>query len=71
MLWLLLLIFLLFGFPLMLVFAALSISVWLVGAVLGLIWAIITFVLHDAAIALLVVAALFIGYRYGRNRQHG
>jgi hypothetical protein len=69
MVWLLLLVLLLFGFPLMLLFAALSFSLWLVGGVLALIWALITFVLHDAAIAAMVVLALFIGYRYGRSRE--
>lgn len=63
------LVLLLIGFPLMLVFAALSLGFWLVWAVLGLVWALLTFVFHDPAVALLVVAALFIGYRYGRKRQ--
>ena len=58
------LLLLLIGFPLMLVFAALSLSLWLV-------WAVLTFLFHDPATALLIVAALFIGYRYGRRRQDG
>lgn len=65
------LLLLLIGFPLMLVFAALSLSLWLVWAVLGLVWAVLTFIFHDPATALLIVAALFIGYRYGRRRQDG
>lgn len=69
MLWLLLIVLLVFGFPMMLLFAALSVSLWLVGAVLGLVWAVLTFLLHDAAVALLVVAALYLGYRMGQKRQ--
>jgi len=68
--WILLLgILLVFGLPLMMLFAALSVGLWLVGAVLGLVWAVLTFVFHDASLALLVVAALAIGYRWGRRRQ--
>jgi len=67
--WLLLLVLLLFGLPAMLVIASLSFGLWLAWLVLGLVWAIVTFVLHDAALALLVVGALYVGYRYGRKRQ--
>jgi hypothetical protein len=70
MFWLLLLLVLLvFGLPMMMLFAALSVGLWLVGAVLGLIWAVLTFVFNDAATALLVVAALWAGYAWGRKRQ--
>jgi hypothetical protein len=70
MFWLVLLVLLLvFGLPLMMLFAALSVGLWLVGAVLGLVWAVLTFVFNDAATALLVVAALWLGYSWGRKRQ--
>lgn len=60
---------LILGFPLMMMVAALSLGLWLVWAILGLVWAIFTFLLHDAALALLLVAVLWLGYRMGRNRQ--
>ncbi|MXP62695.1 hypothetical protein E0493_04920 [Roseomonas sp. M0104] len=69
MVWLLLAVLLLLGFPAMLVIASLSFGLWLVWLVLALIWGVITFVLHDAPLALLVVGALYVGYRYGRKRQ--
>ncbi|MBC9180454.1 hypothetical protein [Pseudoroseomonas ludipueritiae] len=68
---LLLLVLLVFGLPMMMLFAALSVGIWLVGAVLGLVWAVLTFVFNDAATALLVVAALWFGYAWGRKRQRG
>jgi hypothetical protein len=37
--------------------------------VLGLIWAVLTFVFNDAATALLVVVALGLGYAWGKKRQ--
>ena len=67
--WVLLFILLLFGLPAMLVIASLSLGLWLVWLVLGLAWALITFVLHGAPLALLVMGALYVGYRYGRRRQ--
>ncbi|EHL97633.1 hypothetical protein HMPREF9946_04072 [Acetobacteraceae bacterium AT-5844] len=66
---LMLLVLLIFGFPMMLLFAALSVGIWVVGAVLGLIWAVLTFVFNDAATALLVVVALGLGYAWGKRRQ--
>jgi hypothetical protein len=70
MFWILLVgVLLVFGLPLMLVFAAFSIGFWVVGAVLGLVWAILTFVFQDSATALLVVAALALGYAWGRKRK--
>jgi hypothetical protein len=48
---LMLLVLLVFGLPMMLLFAALSVGVWIVGAVLGLVWAVLTFVFNDAATA--------------------
>jgi len=64
-----LLILLVFGLPLMLVFAAFSVGIWVVGAVLGLVWAVLSFLFHDAGMALLVVGALWLGYRWGQRRQ--
>ncbi len=70
MFWLLMLLVLLaFGLPVMMLFAAFSVGLWIVGAVLGLVWAVLSFVFHDASLALLVVAALWLGYRWGRKRQ--
>jgi hypothetical protein len=66
---LMLLVLLVFGLPMMLLFAALSVGVWIVGAVLGLVWAVLTFVFNDAATALLVVVALGLGYAWGKKRQ--
>jgi hypothetical protein len=66
---LMLLVLLVFGLPMMLLFAALSVGIWVVGAVLGLIWAVLTFVFNDAATALLVVVALGLGYAWGKKRQ--
>jgi hypothetical protein len=66
---LMLLVLLVFGLPMMLLFAALSVGVWIVGAVLGLVWAVLTFVFNDAATALLVVVALALGYAWGKKRQ--
>lgn len=68
---LMLLVLLVFGLPMMMLFAALSVGLWLVGAVLGLVWAVLTFVFNDAATALLVVVALWLGYAWGRKRQQG
>lgn len=68
MFWMVLLLVLLLGFPLMMALAAISFGLWLAWAVLALAWAVITFVVHDAATALLVVAALWLGYRLGRRR---
>ncbi|MCQ4158312.1 hypothetical protein NON00_00010 [Roseomonas sp. GC11] len=62
---------LLIGFPLMMALAAISFGLWLAWAILGLIWAVFTFLLHDAALALLLVAVLWLGYRMGRSRQAG
>lgn len=67
---LMLLVLLVFGLPMMMLFAALSVGIWIVGAVLGLVWAVLTFVFQDPAVALLVVVALWLGYRWGRRRQH-
>jgi hypothetical protein len=66
---LLLLVLLIFGFPMMLLFAALSVGFWIVGAVLALIWGVLTFVFQDSATALLVVVALGLGYAWGKQRQ--
>ncbi|MBO1076259.1 hypothetical protein [Roseomonas marmotae] len=66
---LMLMILLVFGLPLMMFFAALSFGLWLAGAVLGLVWAVLTFVFHDAGTALLVVLALALGYGWGKRRQ--
>lgn len=66
---LMLLVLLVFGLPMMLLFAALSVGFWIVGAVLGLVWAVLTFVFNDAATALLVVVALGLGYAWGKKRQ--
>ena len=64
-----LLVLLIFGLPMMLLFAALSVGFWIVGLILGLVWAVLTFVFQDPATALLVVVALGLGYAWGKRRQ--
>ena len=66
---LMLLVLLIFGLPMMLLFAALSVGFWIVGLILGLVWAVLTFVFQDPATALLVVVALGLGYAWGKRRQ--
>jgi hypothetical protein len=70
MFWLILLLVLfVFGLPMMLLFAALSVGFWIVSLVLGLVWAVLSFVFQDSATALLVVVVLALGYAWGKKRR--
>jgi hypothetical protein len=70
MFWLILLLVLfVFGLPMMMLFAALSVGFWIVSLVLGLVWAVLSFVFQDSATALLVVVVLALGYAWGKKRR--